>query len=318
MEFLKFLEGIRAPFLDEVFSIVTRFGEETIFIVVGLFLFWCVDKKKGYYLLTVGFTGIILNQFLKLLFRIPRPWVRDPSFTIVESARAEATGYSFPSGHTQSAVGTFGSIGRMFRNVWLRVICVVLCLLVPLSRMYLGVHTPADVGVSFVIAVVLVFGLYPLIAACADCPRRMRWVLGALTALSVAFLVFVLVFPFPSDIDAYNYEHGVQNAYKMLGCMVGLWISYEFDMRYMKFETSAVWWVQILKLVGGMVPVLLVKSLLKSPLYALCGGNPVADGIRYFLLVLVAAGIWPLTFQFFTKIGTKKGTTPCVYEEKSV
>ncbi len=318
MDFLKLLEGIRTPFLDEFFSAVTRFGEETIFIVVGLFLFWCVDKKKGYYLLSVGFVGIILNQFLKLLFRIPRPWVRDPSFTIVESARAEATGYSFPSGHTQSAVGTFGSIGRMFRSVWVRAICVVLCLLVPLSRMYLGVHTPADVGVSFVIAAVLVFGLYPLIAYAAEKPSRMRWVLGVLTALAVVFLVFVLCFPFPSDIDPHNYESGVKNAYKMLGCMAGLWLAYEWDVRYMKFETRAVWWVQIVKFVGGLIPVLLVKSVLKEPLYALCGGNAAADGIRYFLLVLVAAGIWPMTFRFFTKLGRKKGTTPCVCEEKSV
>ncbi len=318
MEFLKFLEGIRTPFLDEFFSLVTRFGEETIFILVGLLLFWCVDKKKGYYLLSVGFTGIILNQFLKLLFRIPRPWVRDPSLTIVESARAEATGYSFPSGHTQSAVGTFGSIGRMFRSVWVRVICAVLCLLVPLSRMYLGVHTPADVGVSFVIALVLVFGLYPLIAYAADEPKYMRWVLGALTALSLLFLAFVLWFPFPSDLDPHNYESGLENAYKMLGCMAGLWIAYEWDVRYLHFETKAVWWVQILKFVGGLIPVLLVKSVLKEPLYALCGGNSAADGIRYFLLVLVAAAIWPMTFRFFTKIGTKKGTTPCVYEEKSV
>lgn len=71
-----------------------------------------------------------MNQFLKLLFRIPRPWVRDPDFTIVESARAQATGYSFPSGHTQNAVATFGGIARSTRRPWVRWTCVAVLLAV--------------------------------------------------------------------------------------------------------------------------------------------------------------------------------------------
>ena len=160
MEILRFLEGIRNPFLDSFFSLVTHLGEETFFIVLGIVFFWCVNKKEGYYILSVGFIGTILNQFLKLLFRIPRPWVKDENFTIVESARSEATGYSFPSGHTQSSVGVFGPIARYEKAKWLRIICVALCVLVPLSRLYLGVHTPLDVGVSLVIALILIFVPY--------------------------------------------------------------------------------------------------------------------------------------------------------------
>ena len=89
--------------------------------------------------------------------------MRDPEFTIVESARAEATGYSFPSGHTQSAVGVFGGIARITPKVFVRILCIAACILVPLSRLYLGVHTPADVGVSLIVAVIFIWGLYPLI-----------------------------------------------------------------------------------------------------------------------------------------------------------
>ena len=145
MAFLRFLEGIRTPIGNVFFSTVTHLGEETIFILVGLLFFWCISKKQGYFILSVGFLGTVMNQFLKLVFRIPRPWVRDPEFTIVESARAEATGYSFPSGHTQSSVGVFGSIARITGNKVLRILCIAACVLVPLSRLYLGVHTPADV-----------------------------------------------------------------------------------------------------------------------------------------------------------------------------
>ena len=305
MEFLRLLEGLRTPLGDVFFSLITHLGEETIFIVVGLLFFWCINKKQGYFVLAVGFLGTIINQFLKLCFRIPRPWVLDPEFTIVESARAEATGYSFPSGHTQSSVGVFGSIARISANKILRWVCIAICVLVPLSRMYLGVHTPADVIVSVVIAIALILVLYPLIDKITEKPAHMRIFFLCMTLLSVLFLVYVLVFPFPADIDLHNLESGVKNAYKILGCITGLWIAYEVDVRYIQFDTKAVWWAQLLKLVLGLVLLLGIKSGLKSPLYALCNGSYLADGIRYFLIVLFAGCIWPLTFKFWSKLGNK-------------
>ena len=155
MEFLRLLEKIRNPVFDFIFSLLTKLGEETVFMAVAIIIFWCFSKKDGYYILSVGFIGTILNQLLKLCFRIPRPWVKDPNFTIVESARAEATGYSFPSGHTQSSVGTFGSLAYLFKQKWLRITCIVFAVLVPFSRMYLGVHTLKDVGVAIILTCVI-------------------------------------------------------------------------------------------------------------------------------------------------------------------
>ncbi|MBQ7832480.1 MAG: phosphatase PAP2 family protein [Lachnospiraceae bacterium] len=280
-------------------------GEETIFILVGLLFFWCIDKKKGYFLLSVGFVGTVINQFLKLWFRIPRPWVKDPNFTIVESARAEATGYSFPSGHTQTSVGMYGGIARVCKNIWVRIPCILFCILVPLSRMYLGVHTPADVGVSVAVALVLIFVLYPIVNKVLEKPKYMRIYLAVLIALAAAFLAFVLLYPFPADIDMHNYESGIKNAYKILGCILGLWVSFEIDEHYTHFETKGSWWVQILKLVPGLLVLLAIKSGLKAPLYALCGGSYIADGIRYFLITAVAGGVWPMTFKLWSKLDKK-------------
>lgn len=141
-------------------------------MAAALLIFWCVDKRQGYYVFLVGALGTVCNQFLKLAFRIPRPWVLDPDFQIVEAARADATGYSFPSGHTQNIVGTTASIFASRKEAWVRIVCVVLMLLVPFSRMYLGVHTPLDVGVAFLTALALAAVLYPAFRTEAAAKRQ--------------------------------------------------------------------------------------------------------------------------------------------------
>lgn len=301
MELLYWFETIRTPALDAAMSLVTRLGEETFFMVAALFVFWCVDKRRGYYLLAVGFTGTIINQWLKIVCRVPRPWVRDPHFTIVESARDGAAGYSFPSGHTQSAVGVFGGVARFTRRWWLRCVCLVLLVLVSVSRMYLGVHTPADVGVSFAVTAVLVLLLYPLIESTLWFPGRMYVILGVLLGVSGAFVAFVELFPFPADVDAANLAGAVKNAWSMAGAVGGMLLACLFDNRLLQFPNRAPWWGQLVKLLGGLVLVVLVKSLLKAPLLALCGGHQAAHALRYFLMVLTAGALWPMTFRFFER-----------------
>ena len=306
MDILYALEKIRTPFWNGVMSAVTQLGGEVIFIVAAVVVFWCVSKWEGYYLMTIAFCGTVLNQFLKLICRVPRPWVRDPNFTIVESARAEATGYSFPSGHTQNAVGLFGGMARWGGRRWVRLGLTALALIIAFSRMYLGVHTPADVGVSLVLAAALVLGLYPLMRRAQEKPRYMGYVLAAMLVVSGAFVVFVEAYGFSADMDAENLASGIGNAWKMLGAVAGMTLAWLLDRRYIHFETQAVWWVQVIKVAVGMALLLAIKSGLKAPLLALLGHEGLAGGVRYFLLVLVAGAVWPLVFRPMSKWGKGK------------
>ena len=281
---------------------ITHLGSEIIFLAVALIFFWCVDKTRGYYLMSVGFVGTILNQFLKLFCRIPRPWVQDPQFTIVEQARAGADGYSFPSGHTQSAVGTYGSIAYTSRKRWVQVLCIAIAALVAFSRMYLGVHTPMDVGVSVVIGVVLIFALRPLFYK--ENGKYIPWMLGFMTVLAVGFLLYVECNPFPGDMDGENLASGMKNAYTLLGALLGMIVVYIVDEKWLHFPIKAVWWAQLLKLVLGIALVLGVKTLLTQPMTSLFGyywGRLV----RYFLTVVTAGCLWPLTFPWFSSLGNK-------------
>ena len=306
MEFLYLLESLRCGILDAFFSIITILGEETAFMLVGMTVFWCVSKYEGYCLLCTGFFGTLVNQFLKILCRVPRPWVKDPNFTIVESAREAATGYSFPSGHTQNAVTTFGGLARWHKQTAVRTLAIVACVLVPLSRMYLGVHTPADVLVSIGFGLLLVFVGYPLFKKAEKNPRVMYAIIGTMALLTLAYLIFVNVYPFPADTDAHNLLSARKNGATLMGCLLGLILIYTADLRFIHFETKAVWWAQILKVVGGILLVFLVKELLRSPLEAIFGNEFVARGVRYFLMVIVGGGLWPMTFGWFSRLGQKK------------
>lgn len=305
MELLYALESIRTPFLDKLMGLVTNLGGEAVFIVAAIVVFWCLNKSCGYYMMTVGFAGTIINQFLKLWFRIPRPWVKDPNFTIVESARAEATGYSFPSGHTQNAFAVFGAPARFFKNTALRIVFIFLIALTAFSRMYVGVHTPLDVGVSLIVGTILVFVIYPFFRDMDKSPKKVYIIFGIFIVLAAPFVAFVELYDFPADIDAENYASGLKNAYMILFCAIGLMLTFFIDTKYVHFHTQAVWWAQIIKVVVGLAILLALKSVLKAPLLALFGGHSVAHGVRYFIVILFAGIVWPMTFKFFAKLGKK-------------
>lgn len=302
MGFLYLLERIRVPVLNEFMLFITQLGEETAFLVAALILFWCVDKYKGYYVLSVGFIGTVANQFMKLWFRVPRPWVIDENFTILEQAREAASGYSFPSGHTQSAVGTFGAIAYTTKQRWIRIAAIAVGVLVPISRMYIGVHTPLDVSVAAAMALVLIICLRPLILG--DHKKNMLVILCIMTAMAVGFLCFVQFYSFPVDIDEHNLASGVKNAYTLLGSLLGLIVVYIVDEKWIKFSVKAVWWGQVLKVLIGLLLVLAIKSGLKEPLNMLLGES-IGRAARYFLIVLMAGCVWPLSFRWFEKMGTR-------------
>lgn len=304
MEILYFLESVRVPFLDSIMLLVTKLGEETAFLVMALIVLWCVDKRKAYYLLCVGFLGTMANQFLKITCRVPRPWVLDENFTILEQAREAATGYSFPSGHSQSAVGTFGAVAAVTGNRIIKWLCIAVCVLVPVSRLYVGVHTPADVLTGAAMALILIVILKKPVLKGQT--ANMNLLLCGMFLISILQLIYLEFWPFPADVDAYNMESAIKNAYTMLGCCGGTLVLYHLEKRYLDFSTKAVWWAQVMKVILGLAVVLAVKEGLRPPLEFIFHGHMAARAVRYVLIVMTAGFFWPMTFSMFSKLGVKK------------
>ncbi len=181
---------------------------------------------------------------------------------------------------------------------------IALCILVPFSRMYLGVHTPQDVLTAAGTAIVLLFLLR--LGVYSDKKSVFPILLGAMLFLSAGFVAFVEFYSFDKNMDLANLAEGVKNAYTLLGALLGMLLVYWVDTSKFHFPIYAVWWAQIIKLILGFILVMAVRITLKAPLAALCGGHSIASGIRYFLVVLTAGLLWPLTFSWFSKLGQKK------------
>ena len=307
MDILYALEKIRTPFWNGVMSAVTQLGGEVIFIVAAVVVFWCVRKWEGYYLMTVAFCGTVLNQFLKLICRVPRPWVRDPNFTIVESARAEATGYSFPSGHTQNAIGLFGGMARWGGRRWVRLGLTALALIIAFSRMYLGGTYPGGRGVSLVLAAALVLGLYPLMRRAQEKPRYMGYVLAAMLVVSGAFVVFVETCGFPGGYgcgeSGQRHRQCMEDAGRCGGYDVGLAAG---PAVYSLRDAGRLVGAGDQGGCGHGAAAGHQERLERLRCWRYWAMRGLAGGVRYFLLVLVAGAIWPLVFRPMSKWGKGK------------
>ena len=299
MGLLYALEGVRLPFLDAVLGALTWIGSETVFVAAALIAYWCFRKRTGYYLLAVGLIGIAVNQLLKIVCRVPRPWVRDPRFTIVEAARDGATGYSFPSGHTQNVTGTFGGVARTVKKPAVRAVCIAVVVLVGFSRMYLGVHYPTDVGFSLLAGLVLVFALYPVFESAEEHPKRVELVFGVIAGVSLAAALWTEFRVWPADTDASNLVSAVFALWMMAGSAAAAAVAAILERKYIRFDVKAPWWAQILKAGLGVACLLALRSLLRPVTSALLGGFGLAVAARYGLSLLFAMAVWPLTFPWF-------------------
>ena len=283
MEFLRWLERLRTPIGDTFFSAVTLLGEETLFIVAGLLFFWCINKRQGYFLLFVGFLGTVFNQFLKLLFRIPRPWVRDPSLTVVGDAKTAATGYSFPSGHTMLATGFYGGLAVwQKKRGWFAGLCVFLTLLTAFSRNWLGAHTLEDVLVGILSSCAVIAVNMFLLRWTDKQKRNERIIFVASMAL---FAALCLLYP---------------TSLKTAGIYGGVMLGWFIERRFIGFEVKgSVLFRTGTFLVGILIVGVLYKIILPQ-LFAALDSN-LSDMFSYFVVFLVIMAGWPCIIKLALK-----------------
>ncbi len=289
MAFLRLLEGIRTPYFDSFFSFITRFGEEITIILLLTVLYWCLDKRLAYGIGISFFLSGLLVQVLKISFQIDRPWIIDPSFQPVASAIAGATGFSFPSGHTQGAAALFGTLGFALKKPWQKFGCFLMVALVGFSRMYLGVHTPLDVGVGLVLGLGIAFLAARYLMKDGTKKRELLLTVGLLAAAAATIAIAVLMNRSGTIEESY-----VADCLKAAGAGIGFAAGMYLEKTRIRFSTKCNKpWMQVVKYLVGIIGVLVVKEGLKL----LLGTGFLIDIVRYFMMTFWLTVLFPLIIK---------------------
>lgn len=288
MNFLLLLQDIRNPVLDFLLMGITFLGSETIVISLICILYWCIDKRLAYQMGLVFFVSGMIVQTMKVIFRVDRPWIKNPS--IIPAKSAGATGYSFPSGHSQSGTALFGTLALYFKKKSFKILCVLIILLIAFSRMYLGVHTPLDVSVGILVTALTLFLTNKVFGRFYNTRKYDIYIAGAILLVSCGVIAIALALL----SNGYIEKEYADDCCKAAGAGIGLAIAFYAERKYINFETKTKeFWLQPLKFSFGMAGILIIKEGLKL----IIGTSITANIIRYALIVLFGLALYPLIIK---------------------
>ncbi|MBO5334886.1 MAG: phosphatase PAP2 family protein [Clostridia bacterium] len=279
LQFLKWLESIRTGFFTTLFEGITILGEETLVILFVVALWFAVDSRlaQKVFFVTICSTG--LNGIVKNLAKVPRPFDKG----VLPVRKETATGFSFPSGHTQSFSTWSTLFAIQYKKKWLTALVAVFIPLVAFSRLYLGVHYPTDVIVGAALGVGMAFlGDYLF--------ERVKDVKKLYLAVLLIFAPFIVYFL----IVAHERFAGFFKAFGMLG---GLTLIAFLQEKSKPLSYDVPWWKKLLRIVIGVALAFALKEGLKIFETGGVHVDLVLDTLRYFVVVFAVGYLCPLLFQ---------------------
>ncbi len=193
IEFLLILQDLRLSMpqaVTDFFDLIAR-GEfqYMIPILLGALFLWAFGKREGEFLLFNFTFSNLIGYMLKYTIKQPRPWILDPDIQPNPASKSVAGGYSLPSGHTTSALAGYGTAAWLFKNRALKVLFLSIAIIMPFSRMFLGVHTPLDLIVALIVVLAVCYVNYRVLEWSHDSERNRTYALLGYIAVAVAVAV---------------------------------------------------------------------------------------------------------------------------------
>lgn len=270
IEYLLLLQNFRnsthdffTPFMEQISLISINF----VLFAIAVSIYWAFSKKIGVFLLANSSLGNVINSALKCTFCVYRPWIKDVRVLPAGDAIHTATGYSFPSGHTQAATAYYGGGAYLLyqnkRFWWCTLLCFMI-LLTGFSRNYLGVHTPQDVVVAIICtSFVLIFNWFMLTWADKSQNNDLKILLGSLLII-VGFLCYISLKPYPTDyVDGHLLVDPTRmqdDSWGAAGMFAGVALGWFTERRFAKFVIDGTIWQKLIRIVLGLIPLYVLHT----------------------------------------------------------
>ena len=217
LDILMYLQSIRNELLTGIFTFFTICTEVPVITVLTAMLYWCINKKAGQRILFALAGSLNINVAVKNIVKMPRPI---GTKGLISLRTQTATGYSFPSGHTQTSTTFWTAMMIQFKKVWIYVLGILMILGAGISRLYLAVHWPMDVIVGWILGIILSI-LFIKLFDYIDNSKNYY-------ILVIIMLIFGVC----------TYFVGGEDFYKLFGLYSGFALGYMVEDTYISFSTE--------------------------------------------------------------------------------
>jgi len=301
LDYLLFLQNFRIltnGIFDSFFLFITKLGEWSVTIPLLASYYWSINTRGGTYILLTSVFGGVTNQLFKMTECIYRPWILDSDIKPVKDAIEGASGYSFPSGHTDKAITIWGGLAVVnWKNIILRLFFVLIFFLIAFSRNYLGVHTPQDVIVSALIGIFLLLGVKKLILWVEEKENRDILVLILSYTFVLSVLFFVQFKSYPIDYlngkILVNPDEFKPSVFLSCGYAIGILTGLFLNRRFIRFDANfGKVWSKILRCFIGLFILFLFINYVSQVLIAIFGSS-IGLFICYFFVGIFITAIYP-------------------------
>lgn len=286
LEIMLFFQRIKTPLMEKCAEIASMFGEIAIPLIIMVLFLWCISRKKAFAIATSLLSALLISQTLKAIFRFPRPFQVYPD--LIKGGRlSTATGYSFPSGHSTTSGAFYSSIIVTAWRKWVTVLCLIPIILVPVSRLVLGVHWPLDVLTGTAIGLASGFIISPLMLRLYDTKHAFfvfTFIYGLLTSIAAIVMTILLS---TTEIDHVAFDDLMSNAAITGSVMLGFYLERK-TVRSAAEKGTII--MKIVRFAIGLISaavIVIITSLIPSP-------EAFSSFASYFLLGLWCVYIYPL------------------------
>ena len=312
IEYLLFLQRFRESINDSLTPFMEGISlfAVTYLIMIPVFVYWVVSKRKGLYTLVSYYLCCGFNAIVKLTVCAYRPWIRDARVHPAGDAITTATGYSFPSGHTVTAGPIYGGLAVVSWS-WKKFVSVILgifLLLTAFSRNYLGVHTPQDVFVGICESVFWLIIVAKIFTYLDEHPEKENLLLLICFIVGWLGIAYITFKPYPMDyVDGkllVDPQKMMNDGYGDICLLIAFPVARYIEKRWIGFQAPGLKGAGLAAGIAGLVPLFLMIKFMRPALDGVLGTHW-GHFANTFIIVLYCIALWPLVIKAVSKTEAK-------------